>query len=99
MSVSAIIRGLHTREATRRISIWTKDYLRIAAIADLSCAAVGVFAAAYLRFGHDVTRTYVALSLALPVLWLVALWLARAYDVRFIGIGSDEFRKILNAGV
>jgi exopolysaccharide biosynthesis polyprenyl glycosylphosphotransferase len=94
MSGSVIIRDLHARQATRRISIWTKDYLRKAAIADLGCAAAGVFAAAYLRFGHDVTRTYVTLSLALPVLWL-----ARAYDVRFIGIGSDEFHKILNAGV
>jgi exopolysaccharide biosynthesis polyprenyl glycosylphosphotransferase len=29
----------------------------------------------------------------------VALWLAGAYDVRFIGTGSDEYRKVLNAGV
>ncbi len=42
---------------------------------------------------------YVALSLALPLLWLAAVGLAGGYDVRFIGTGSDEFRKILNAGV
>jgi exopolysaccharide biosynthesis polyprenyl glycosylphosphotransferase len=42
---------------------------------------------------------YFALSLALPVLWIAALWLAGAYDVRFIGTGSDEYRKVLNAGV
>jgi exopolysaccharide biosynthesis polyprenyl glycosylphosphotransferase len=60
---------------------------------------MGVFAAAQLRFGNDVTATYVALSLALPVLWIGALWLAGGYDVRFIGTGSDEFRKVLNAGV
>jgi exopolysaccharide biosynthesis polyprenyl glycosylphosphotransferase len=42
---------------------------------------------------------YLALSLALPVLWVAALWLAGAYDVRFIGTGSDEFRKVLNAGI
>jgi exopolysaccharide biosynthesis polyprenyl glycosylphosphotransferase len=35
----------------------------------------------------------------LPVLWVAALWLAGAYDVRFIGTGSDEFRKVLNAGI
>ncbi len=28
-----------------------------------------------------------------------SLWLAGAYDVRFIGTGSDEYRKVLNAGV
>ena len=60
---------------------------------------LGVFVAAQIRFGNYVTPTYLALSLALPVLWIVALWLAGAYDVRFIGTGSDEFRKVLNAGV
>jgi exopolysaccharide biosynthesis polyprenyl glycosylphosphotransferase len=35
----------------------------------------------------------------LPLLWVAALWLAGAYDVRFIGTGSDEFRKVLNAGI
>jgi len=63
------------------------------------CAAGGVLAAAQLRFGTDVTRAYLALSLALPLLWITALWLAGAYDTRFIGTGSDEFRKVLNAGV
>ena len=69
------------------------------ALADLGCAVLGVFVAAQLRFGNNVTPTYLALSLALPVLWIAALWLAGAYDVRFIGTGSDEFRKVLNAGV
>src|SRR5580658_9063095 len=99
MSGGAIIRGLYARQTKSRISIWTKDYLRKAAIADLSCASAGVFAATYIRFGHNVTRTYLALSLALPLLWLASLWLAGAYDVRYIGIGSDEFRKVLNSGV
>ena len=81
------------------VSAWTRHYLRKAAFADLGCAAVGVFMAAQLRFGNNVTPMYLALSLALPVLWIAALWLAGAYDVRFIGTGSDEFRKVLNAGV
>jgi exopolysaccharide biosynthesis polyprenyl glycosylphosphotransferase len=68
-------------------------------LADLGCGLVGVFVAAQLRFGNEVTPTYLALSLALPVLWIAALRLAGAYDVRFIGTGSDEFRKVLAAGV
>lgn len=87
------------RTGVRRTSTWTKVYLRKAGLADLGCGVVGVFAAAELRFGTDVTGPYVALSLALPVLWLAALWLAGGYDPRFIGTGSDEFRKVLNAGV
>jgi exopolysaccharide biosynthesis polyprenyl glycosylphosphotransferase len=91
--------GRIDRRAARRLSTWTKDYLRDVALADLGCAVVGVFVAAQLRFGSDVTPHYLALSLTLPVLWLAALWLAGAYDVRFIGTGSDEFRKVLSAGV
>ena len=87
------------RRAVRRLSTWNRDYLREVALADLACGVVGVFIAAQLRFGSNVTSMYLALSLALPVLWVAALWLAGAYDVRFIGTGSDEFRKVLNAGI
>jgi exopolysaccharide biosynthesis polyprenyl glycosylphosphotransferase len=69
------------------------------ALVDFGCAVTGVFVAAQVRFAGDVTPHYLALSLVLPVLWIAALWLAGAYDVRFIGIGSDEFRRVLNAGV
>ena len=95
----AVTRSRYDRQASRRPSAWTRDYLRKAAVADFGCAIVGVFIAAQIRFGNDVTSTYAALSLALPVLWIAALWLAGGYDVRFIGTGSDEFRKVLNAGV
>ncbi len=87
------------RRAARRLTTWSRDYLRQVALADLACGVVGVFMAAQLRFGSNVTPMYLALSLALPVLWVAALWLAGAYDVRFIGTGSDEFRKVLNAGI
>ena len=97
--VLSITRDQYGRQGARRSSTWDKDYLRRAAVVDLGCAIVGVFIAVQLRFGNDVTDTYVALSLALPVLWLGALRLAGGYDVRFIGTGSDEFRKVLNAGV
>jgi exopolysaccharide biosynthesis polyprenyl glycosylphosphotransferase len=92
-------RGRYERQAVRRQSVWLRDYLRKAAVADLSCAVIGVFAAAQLRFGNDITGTYLALSLTLPVLWIAAIWLAGGYDVRFIGTGPEEFRKVLIVGV
>ncbi len=91
--------GRYERRTARRLSTWTREYLREVALADLGCAIVGVFMAAQVRFGSNVTPMYLALSLALPVFWVAALWLAGAYDVRFIGTGSDEYRKVLNAGV
>ena len=99
MSGFAVARDRYDRQVIRRVSGWAREYLRRAALVDLGCAIAGVFAAAQLRFGNHVTGTYVALSLALPVVWLIAIWLAGGYDVRFIGTGSDEYRKILNAGV
>ncbi len=99
MSGFAITRESYRRQSVRRSSSWAKDYLRKAAVVDLGCAILGVFTAVQVRFGNDVTGTYIALSLALPVLWIAALWLAGGYDVRFVGLGSDEFRKVLNAGV
>jgi exopolysaccharide biosynthesis polyprenyl glycosylphosphotransferase len=95
----ATTRGSYDRVAARRLSAWTKDYLLKVAVADLGCAIAGVFVAAQLRFGSNVTSAYLALSLALPVLWIITLLLVGAYDARFIGTGSDEYRKVLNAGV
>ncbi len=99
MSGVAVAGDRYDRQAVRRTSGWARYYLRGAALADFTCVIAGVFAAAQLRFGNDVTATYIALSLALPVLWIGSIWLAGGYDVRFIGTGSDEFRKVLNAGV
>ena len=99
MSGFAVARGRYDPQVAWRASGWERYYLRRAALADFGCAILGVLAAAWLRFGSDVTGTYLALSLALPVLWVGAVWLAGGYDVRFIGTGSDEFRKVLNAGV
>ena len=99
MSGFAVARGRYDPQVVRRASGWERYYLRRAALADFGCAILGVFAAAQLRFGNDVNGIYLALSLALPVLWVGAVWLSGGYDVRFIGTGSDEFRKVLNAGV
>jgi exopolysaccharide biosynthesis polyprenyl glycosylphosphotransferase len=99
MSGYAVVRSRQGRQTAVQTSTWTRDYLRKAALADLGCAVVGVFAAVQLRFGNHVTATYVALSLALPLLWLAAMGLAGGYEARYIGTGSDEYRKVLNVGV
>jgi len=89
----------YRRQAAARQATWSRDYLRWTGVADFSCACAGALVAVDLRFGKHISGGYVALSLALPLCWLAALWLAGAYDVRFVGTGSDEFRKVLNAGV
>jgi exopolysaccharide biosynthesis polyprenyl glycosylphosphotransferase len=67
--------------------------------ADFVCALTGTLAASWLRFGDNLTGTYVALDLALPLAWLAALRVAGAYDVRYTGVSSEEYRKIFNTGI
>jgi exopolysaccharide biosynthesis polyprenyl glycosylphosphotransferase len=89
------------RLAGQKPATWVSGYLRQAAIADGLCGLLAGLLAFQVRFHDPVYRplAYLWLALALPVLWLAAIWLAGGYDSRFIGVGSDEFRRILNAGV
>jgi exopolysaccharide biosynthesis polyprenyl glycosylphosphotransferase len=86
-------------QAARSVAAWARIYLRRAVLVDLCCATVSSVAAVKFRFDDHVSVTYFTLSLTLPALWLVAVRVAGGYDVRYIGMGSDEFRKLLNAGV
>jgi exopolysaccharide biosynthesis polyprenyl glycosylphosphotransferase len=80
---------------------WTSSYLRGAALADWTCALVAGAVAARVRFGGqaELPLTYVSLTCGLPVAWWMSVLLAGGYDTRFIGLGSDEFRRILSAAV
>jgi hypothetical protein len=83
MSGFVVACGRCDRQAIRRISgwtRWTRSCLGEAALVALGCAILGVFAAAQLRIGNDATRTWIALNLALLVIWLAAIWLAGGLD-------------------
>jgi exopolysaccharide biosynthesis polyprenyl glycosylphosphotransferase len=57
--------------------------------------------ALYVRFAGQGYRpaSYIAFAIALPALWIGSVALAGGYEARFIGAGSDEFRRVLNAAV
>jgi exopolysaccharide biosynthesis polyprenyl glycosylphosphotransferase len=76
-------------------------YIHRARLVDALCALAAALLAFRIRFDdHDHgPAAYLALSLILPVLWLICIALAGGYDTRFIGVGSDEFRKVVNGGV
>jgi exopolysaccharide biosynthesis polyprenyl glycosylphosphotransferase len=77
---------------------WVSRYQRQAVLCD-GCGALAAGLLGYaIRFGGTDGRYYLAFSLFLPVLWLSAVGLAGGYDSRFIGVGPDEFRRVLNAG-
>ena len=84
-----------------RDAVWVRTYLRRAAVADCVCAlAAGVLAVA-LRFvsNGDIPPAYLVFTCLLPFLWGGAVTLAGGYEPRFIGVGSDEYRRVLNAAV
>ncbi len=89
------------RVADRGVRAWTSRYVLQVTSADATCGLAAGLLAFEARFGNSEPRAiaYLWLALALPLLWLAALALSGAYDTRFIGVGSDEFRRILNAGV
>src|ERR1700733_8638036 len=80
---------------------WAGTYRRHTAAADCACAlAAGLLAAGLRTAGQGyVPDTYLICTGLLPILWWAAVWLAGGYDARFVGLGSDEFRRILNAAV
>jgi exopolysaccharide biosynthesis polyprenyl glycosylphosphotransferase len=80
---------------------WTSAYRRQAALADWTCALAAGAVAARVRFGAPayLPTTYLSLTFGLPVVWWLSVLLVGGYDTRFIGLGSDEFRRILSAAV
>ncbi|MGD0923755.1 MAG: sugar transferase [Streptosporangiaceae bacterium] len=93
-------RRAHARAAAGPAA-WTGSYLRRTALADCLCAVAAGAIAYELRFDATSYRpaVYLAFTALLPIVWIGALALAGGYDPRFIGVGSDEFRRVINAAV
>ncbi len=89
------------RLAAQNPAAWTSGYQRQVITADGLCALASGILALKLRFDGDGNppSRYLALSLGLPLIWLSIVFLTGGYDSRFIGVGTDEFRRVLNAGV
>src|SRR5215475_2896127 len=87
--------------ARPRSTSWVGGYLRRVVAADALCGLAAGMLALWGRFGSpgEHQALYLLLACALPVLWCAAVRLAGEYDWRLIGLGSDEFRRVLNAAV
>ena len=82
---------------------WVRRHIRKALAADFGCALVAGLVAFFGRFFehpvHAFLLPYWILTAALPFVWVAAVAVGRGYQPRFIGLGSDEFRRVLNAGI
>jgi exopolysaccharide biosynthesis polyprenyl glycosylphosphotransferase len=94
------VRSERSRAAEQ--AVWVRRHVRAAMAADFGCALVAALVALFGRFQepfHAFLVPYQILTIALPFVWVSAIAISRGYQSRFIGLGSDEFRRVLNAGV
>ncbi|HEX6687013.1 MAG TPA: sugar transferase [Candidatus Limnocylindrales bacterium] len=75
-------------------------------IADLLCAiaasqtAVSLFHSDRVTAGFDDDRVFRLIAfVGIPLGWLVLLWANGAYDRRVIGIGADEFKRVVRTTI
>src|SRR4051794_11755933 len=95
----ARLRGQGT-EARRA---WQRVYVRRIAAVDLLCALAASLVGGLVRFGDGTglkaPRPSLWMVVLLPVAWGLAMLVARAYEERFLWIGAEEFRRVLEAAV
>ncbi len=81
---------------------WRGAYVRRIVAADALCAGVAGLLGYLVRFGPaGAGETYASFwaALALPVIWLGAMLVARSYEERFLWVGPEEFRRIFFAAM
>ena len=79
-----------------------RRYRTTAVLVDVAAASVGAVVAQIGRFGiapNDRALAYWWGSLALPILWVLAVLISRAYENRFLASSAEEYRRVINAAV
>ncbi|WP_040162203.1 sugar transferase [Mobilicoccus massiliensis] len=83
-----------------RAGSWSQKYLHRLVAFDLLTAFVTVGLALVFGPGRaDINSTYIVASLVMPLLWIVALGLSRAYERRYLGVSEEEYRAVGRAVV
>ncbi|MBX6388690.1 MAG: exopolysaccharide biosynthesis polyprenyl glycosylphosphotransferase [Frankia sp.] len=99
--------ALSRRDPYRANVAWERSYSRWVVLADLAACLLATGLAYVIRFGGFVefetqpesTRPYLLMTVLLPLAWIATMSLNRAYESRFLGGGSEEFRRVVNAAV
>jgi exopolysaccharide biosynthesis polyprenyl glycosylphosphotransferase len=85
------------------VDAWQRRYVVLLAIVDLMVILASTLLALFVRFGDSTDSvhglSYAALSILLVPVWMGSLLLARAYEVRFLGTGADEFKRVSSASL
>jgi exopolysaccharide biosynthesis polyprenyl glycosylphosphotransferase len=91
--------------SVRRASTWHRGYalalvlLDFAAAAAASITTVLKFRQADSGFQHSPQIFELVAFVLLPLAWVIVLWGHGAYDRRYLGIGTDEFKRVFRASL
>lgn len=88
-----------TDVGTHRRRSWLDAYRMRAAWADAASALCAGVVAYLLRFGTDLVAEYALLTLLAPGIWLGALHLGHAFERKYLGSSTEEYRSVLRAGL
>jgi exopolysaccharide biosynthesis polyprenyl glycosylphosphotransferase len=94
-----IVRAVDANLTPRGTRRWQRNLVRQLVALDFTAASVAVLAALLLRFGNPAPAVYQFASVAAPFVWVLFCATVRAYELRFLGTGSEEFRRVFDAGV
>jgi len=80
---------------------WQRNYRSTLLLVDMVVILASTLIAYQLRFGGTSRSisgiSYVAVSFSLVPVWLAVLACARAYEMRFLGVGEDEYKRVVVA--
>ncbi len=78
---------------------WLRRYVAVLVALDAAAAVIAAVTAYLVRFGDEGSGGYLAFSLGLPLLWVGAVALGRAYEAPVLGLGSEEFQRVFQSFV
>ena len=85
-----------------RLQTWSRSYRVLLVLLDLvACAAAGLWAVdqfPQLQFARIPQELLIWTAVVgLPVFWVLVLWGHGAYEGRYLGLGPDEFKRVVKA--
>jgi exopolysaccharide biosynthesis polyprenyl glycosylphosphotransferase len=101
---NGVARSAWTR-SHRRLSRWHRPYTLILIIMDfLSASLASYLAVTFIQkadsgFQNSVGVFYFVAFVALPLGWIFTLWANGSYDRRYLGLGSEEFKRVVRSSI
>ena len=82
---------------------WAATYAAGLVVLDALMVTIAAMTAVLVRFGGEEAALrgtrYVVIAACLAPVWVVTMALGRAYESRYLGIGSEEFKRVFNSAI